>query len=189
MKVNTVSANSKYKPPKYNNTPFKGVTLAGLQRQEILGLVDDGPGIIRMLDKVIPVLERKFGELFDMSITVRSNFFRYIITQFSGKPAAKKYIIDNNDKIFNFSDFAIKSLKEDDYLQTAFLRGERYFPLDVNYVKLGEQKACEAFYKFTENYDANRIIKEMYELETPHPIEKKSSYLIHSTNIYGDPSL
>ena len=199
MKINSVSINSNYQSisntSKINNSKnvaFKRVWLGLLEREQIQGLFDDGPGLIRTLDRIIPVLEKKFGDFFSMRLNFNRDFFRHINMSMScvdGDYAVKtkKYIVQNNEKVFKFPDFVIKSFKEgkDDY--DYFLRD--FYPLKLDYAEIGEQAACEEFYKFAENNDVNGIIKKMYESNPPVIKKKKSDYLIHDSNIYGNPAV
>ncbi len=200
MRVNTVSIHPVQKgTPSHTekNVSFKHVNYMELTRPEIQKLYEDGPGIIRMIDKVVPVLEEKFGKFFDSMFYVYGDYFRYIQVKLTGHtadriPKLKNYIVENNDKIFQFPEFLINDFKSGkrnfDVNYDEFLYGyPRIHALDFEFAKLGEQKSTEKLLKFAEENDINSIIKKAYLENPPEEFKKKST--VASSYVYGNPAV
>lgn len=194
MRVNTVSIHPAQKGlPSHNKekVSFKHVNYMKLTRPEIQRLYEDGPGIIRMLDNVIPVLNKKFSEFFDLSFSVYSNYYRLISMKITGHtadrmPALKNYIVENN-KLFNFPEFVINDFKAGKNNYEDFLYG-RYVPLvEFEFAKLGEQKSTEKILKFAKENDIDSIIQKFYKAYPPVEIKKTSSTA--SSYVYGNPGV
>lgn len=171
------------------NPAFKQVFLSKLKMNQIENLYEDGPAMARMIKKIAPAFNEKFGKFFNLYLDVHSDFFRSIVGKIScnnpTRDELKKYIIENNKKI-ELPRFVIESYKTGSNEYTKFLSGDRYYPFSSSFIKDGEQKSTQHFFDFIKTRDLNKLIKEMYESDPAQIITKESSYLKHSTNIYGN---
>lgn len=171
------------------NPAFKQVFLSKLKMQQIENLYEDGPAMARMVKKIAPAFNEKFGKFFNLYLDVHSDFFRSIVGKIhSNNPTRdelKKYIVENNKKI-ELPRFVIESYKTGSNEYTKFLSGDSYFPLSISFIREGEQKSTQHFLDFIKSRDLNKLIKEMYDCDPAQIITKESSYLKHSTNVYGN---
>lgn len=152
---------------KQNQPAFKGVYLMGLKKPEIKGLYEDGKNIWKILEEVMPLLQKKFDSFFDAGIGVHPNVLRTInikVTTDSNKVnELKNYVIQNNEKKFQFPQKVIESLKgADNTPNKGWLDPNYHVPVAFEYDKLGYEKSREKLMKFVDETDTDTLIRNMY---------------------------
>lgn len=175
------------------NPAFKQVFLTELKMKEIAELYEDGPALAAMIKRIAPAFNEKFGEFFNLYLAVNPDFYRSIQSKISTTgpkiQGLKQFIADNNREI-RLPRFILDAWTRNKPIYDEFLYGNKYYPEDIAFVKFGKYGAQETeqkFNNFFQKYDAKKLIRELYEKEPPQIITREdSTYLKHSTNVYGN---